>query len=299
MENQFRYSSLKIIEDFVKRNFHNNKSKMKKLLMEEPPEGFIERQLNDSRYISKVVKNLLSNILRQDNEQEAISKNLITVTGGITTQMKLDWGLENVWNEIIAPRYVRLNEMTQSNAFGSVNPSTNKFLPQVPLEHQKGYNRKRIDHRHHALDALVIACITREHVNYLNSINSERKNYSLVSRLRRTDNVTINGNPVSVAKEFYKPWETFTQDARKNLEKIIISFKQNLRIISKTNNYYQSWQKDEHSKYTKKHLKQTKGENIAIRKPIHKDTVAGLVKLKFRKWVSLPAALDNWEMITE
>lgn len=38
---------------------------MKKLLMDEIPEKFIERQLNDSRYISKLVKRLLSNIVRE------------------------------------------------------------------------------------------------------------------------------------------------------------------------------------------------------------------------------------------
>ena len=38
--------------------------------MEDIPDQFIERQLNDSRYISKVVKSLLSNIVREENEQE-------------------------------------------------------------------------------------------------------------------------------------------------------------------------------------------------------------------------------------
>lgn len=61
---------------------------MKKLLMEDIPDQFIERQLNDSRYISKVVKSLLSNIVREENEQEAISKNVIPCTGGITDRLK-------------------------------------------------------------------------------------------------------------------------------------------------------------------------------------------------------------------
>ena len=42
---------------------------------------FIERQLGDSRYISKVVKSLFSNIVREENEQEAVSKKCHPCTG--------------------------------------------------------------------------------------------------------------------------------------------------------------------------------------------------------------------------
>lgn len=45
-----------------------NRAKRKKLLMDDIPEQFIERQLNDSRYISGVVKGLLSNIVREKND---------------------------------------------------------------------------------------------------------------------------------------------------------------------------------------------------------------------------------------
>jgi CRISPR-associated endonuclease Csn1 len=291
--------SLDQYEDRIKRNFGKSRSKMKKLLMEEPPEGFIERQMNDSRYISKVVKNLLSNIVRGDNEPEVISKRIVPVTGAITAQMKNDWGMEHIWNELITPRFERLNGLTSSKNFGDINPTTGKFLPRVPLEFQKGFSKKRIDHRHHALDALVIACITKDHVNYLNSINSERKNHSLVSKLRHIEDAEVKGKMHRVAKTFIKPWLTFTQDARDALKKIVISFKQNLRIINKTSNRYTSWEKDAEGNVSKKFVKQTKGDNWAVRKPMHKDTVSGIVQLKFRKDVNLSFALDTWEMITD
>ncbi len=168
--------------------------------MEEIPEGFIERQLNDSRYISKIVKSLLSNIVREEGEQEAISKNVVPVTGAVTSQLKQDWGLEHIWNELVTPRFIRLNALTGTANFGSINPNTNKFLPQVPLELQKGFNKKRIDHRHHALDALVIACTTKNHINYLHSLNSERKNFSLVSKIREIEKALVNGTIRECAK---------------------------------------------------------------------------------------------------
>lgn len=291
--------SLDQYEDMIKRNFSKSRSKMKKLLMEDPPEGFIERQMNDSRYISKVVKNLLSNIVREDKERDAISKKVVPVTGAITSQMKHDWGMEHIWNELITPRFERLNGLTGSKNFGDVNPNTGKFLPQVPLDHQKGFSKKRIDHRHHALDALVIACITKDHVNYLNSINSERKNHSLVSKLREVEEVDVKGKMQKVAKAYLKPWNTFTQDSREALANVVVSFKQNLRVLNKTANKYQKWVEDAEGNVRKVSVRQTEGDNRAVRKPLHKDTVSGIVQLKFKKTVNLSAALDTWEMITD
>ena len=80
--------SVSVYEQFVKDNYSRNRGKMKKLLMDEIPEQFIERQLNDSRYISKVVKTLLSNVVREKAELEADSKNVIVCTGGVTDRLK-------------------------------------------------------------------------------------------------------------------------------------------------------------------------------------------------------------------
>lgn len=97
--------SIEAYEKFVKANYSGIGSKMKRLLMDDIPETFIERQLNDSRYISKVVKSLLSNIVREKDsngeyEPEAISKNVIVCTGSVTDRLKRDWGVNDVWNSI-------------------------------------------------------------------------------------------------------------------------------------------------------------------------------------------------------
>ena len=59
--------------------------------MEDIPQEFINRQLNDSRYISKMVKQLLSAIVRGQEEVVATSKFVIPCTGGITDRQKKDW----------------------------------------------------------------------------------------------------------------------------------------------------------------------------------------------------------------
>ena len=73
------------------------------------------------------------------------------------------------------------------------------FQTAVPLEYQKGFSKKRIDHRHHAMDAIVIAGATRNYVNHLNNESASRN-----------------------AK------------TREALSGIIVNLKQNLRIINKT-----------------------------------------------------------------
>ncbi|MCZ0211490.1 hypothetical protein OZK63_39710, partial [Streptomyces sp. UMAF16] len=129
-----------------------------KLLLEEIPDKMIERQLNDTRYISKFISNMLSNIVRADKDDDGLnSKNLIPGNGKITSILKQDWGLNDVWNELILPRFERMNELTNSKDFTTWNESHQKILPTVPFELSRGFQKKRIDHRHHALDALVIA----------------------------------------------------------------------------------------------------------------------------------------------
>jgi CRISPR-associated endonuclease Csn1 len=319
------YKTVKIFnldeyETFVKLHYGKNNAKMKKLLMEDIPESFIERQMNDTRYISKVIKGLLSNIVRDENEVEPTSKHVIPVTGAITDTLKQDWGLNDIWNKIVSPRFERLNKLTNTNLFGQWENKGGKlvFQTQMPLELQKGFNKKRIDHRHHAMDALVIACTTKSHVNYLNNENARKKDepirYELRNKLRRLEDIEVdrieNGvkvrKRITVAKEFIKPWTTFTKDGQKALENIVVSFKQNLRVINKTVNKFESY-KDENGnlhlnkdgKPTKSERKQIKGDNWAIRKPLHKETVAGQVNLRFRKQVTLSAAIDQWEMLVD
>ena len=294
--------SVEAYEKFVKEHYANNGIKMKKLLMEDIPDDFIERQMNDSRYISKLVKGLLSNIVREKDEngeleQESISKNVISCNGNITDRLKKDWGMNDVWNNIVLPRFRRLNELTGKDVFTTISAEGHE-IPAMPLELQKGFNKKRIDHRHHAMDAIVIACTTRDHVNLLNNEAALSKHnanrYQLQHKLRRYEKTIINGKEKEIAKEFLKPWNSFTNDAKQTLDNIIVSFKQNLRIINKTTNYYQHF--DDNGK--KVMIKQVKGDSWAIRKSMHKDTGWGEVNLrKCDKTVSLSEALKNPKVI--
>jgi CRISPR-associated endonuclease Csn1 len=274
------------------------------LLSEDIPESFINRQMNDSRYISKLVKGLLSNLVREENELEATSKNLVPVSGAITSTLKKDWGLHDKWNEIVAPRFKRLNQITNSNDFGFWDKDINAFRITVPEPLLKGFNSKRIDHRHHALDALVIACTTKDHINYLTSLNTQRNNFALVPKLRviekieTVDKKTGEIKTRNVARNFHLPWAGFPVEVQSWLLKTVISFKQNLRVINKTNNKTWQWVNRE-GNLKKELVKQSKGDNWAIRKPMHKDTVSGSVNVRIKKTVSFINGVKDWKNIVD
>ena len=81
----------------------------------------------------------------------------------------------------------------------------------------------------------------------------------------------------------------------------IVSFKQNTRVINKTVNKYQHFEPDGNGILKKQLVKQTKGENWAIRKPLHAETVSGKVLLKRVKEnpVAINSILDNLEIIVD
>lgn len=300
-----RIFSVEEYESFVKEHYKSNKQKMQRLLAEDISTEFSHRQLNDSRYISKYIRNLLSNIVREDDEQESVSKNVISCNGAITDRLKKDWGVNDVWNHIILPRFVRLEEIRADNGekFTTFNQEGHR-IPSMPLMYQKGFNKKRIDHRHHAMDAIVIACTTRDHVNLLNNECSNPQNnankHQLSRKLRRYENVSYKQDGKlkerEVPKEFLKPWEEFTRDVEFALKNVIVSFRQNLRVLNKTVNYFQHWKDNSSEKEWKE---QKSADHWSIRKPLHKETVSGEVFLWRTRFVSLREALTNPKRIVE
>lgn len=282
-------------EQHIRATFGHNQAKMKKLMLEEIPEDFIQRQMNDSRYISRLVISLLSKIVREDNEVNTTSKNVIVCTGGVTDRLKKDWGVNDVWNSIILPRFRRMNEITGNKAYTAINANGHE-VPTMPLELSKGFNKKRIDHRHHAMDAIVIACAGRNIVNYLNNASALSG-----AETTRHDLQTMLCTKKNDGQGNYKwlinmPWGSFAEDMRATIEQMIVSFKQNLRVINKSSNKNVRWNKE---KGKKEIVAQTNGNNWAIRKSMHKETVFGDVNLRFTKRVKLADALQDTSRIVD
>ncbi len=259
--------------DFIKQHYTKNRAKKNNLMALDIPEKMIERQLNDTRYISKFIMQTLSNIVRTEKDDDGgNSKNVLASNGKITSDLKRDWGMDAIWNELILPRFERLNNISNSTNFTTYNDRYQKYLPVVPFELQKGFQKKRIDHRHHAMDALIIACATRSHINFMNNKNAlDKKKSSAQKHNERFDlkKILCDKKYNSSSSENYEwvfkqPWGTFVPDAKEKLEQVIISFKQNLRVINKTVN-----QHDILKDGKKESFKQHKGQSWAIRKSLH------------------------------
>ena len=129
------------------------------------------------------------------------------------------------------------------------------------------------------MDALVIACASRNIINYLN--NESAKNQTKREDLRKK---LCDKNRI-----IRKPWETFTQDAQAALEDVVVSFKNYVRVINKATNYYEKYEAN-----GKKGMAKQEGHDMwAIRKPLHKETVFGHVNLRRKVTVKLKDAINN------
>lgn len=318
--------------NIVKTQFSGTKRLI--LLSKEIPKGFISSQLNSARHIARKAMELLSHIVREPEEVEFRSKNVLPVTGMVTTELKRAWKLDEVWTELVAPRYMRLNELTQSNLFGSWQTSKNGTryfdcnLDEIIRAKDESYDIKRIDHRHHALDALVVALCTEDHVNYINNINADAKSdnygkqkqiekyrqtlkrkikftkrdderdennwyYMLPGETRREDADNSRRDTVVEMNYQFKGDATFGQDYKNMvltaLQNTITTFKQNLRVINKRVNYY----KNSPNSIARQNTDNGQKENWAIRRSLGKDTFYGKTTINGVDKITLRTALDT------
>ena len=271
---------VKLINDIYK----NNSRKRENLLRTELPQGFNNRQMNDSRYIAVKVKELLNNAVRAEvGDDGAGSKNVVVCTGAVTDRLKQDWGVNDKWNEIILPRFMAMNEKVadksdSNNCF--IAKSNGHLIPTVPTDMLKGFNKKRIDHRHHAMDAIVIACASRAMVQFFSN-QSANKGGNMFENLKKSlcHNDANNGWVVNM------PWETFPTDVKNALESITVSIKHRQRIVTRTTNHYTV------TKGGRREVR--KQATYAIRQSLHKDTVWGLVNLQQMEQMSLKDAIKE------
>lgn len=237
------------VEDYTyfADNVFTNKKKKRHLKLYEVPEDFVERQMNDTKYISKTVAQFLRPIAVGNDTDEGV----IYSSGSITSDLKNKWGLNKLWKEILKPRFERLEGILGEPL---ILPSETK---EGDYHFAKDY--KRIDHRHHALDALVIACTSRSHIKYLNSLNSLSNNKKDIAKyyewakwkylLNKKKQFENQENGMT---EFGMPWERFYLDAKEAIESIVVSHKPTSKLISKAHNKYYKWQEVEPGKWEKK-----------------------------------------------
>lgn len=295
--------SLDRYEQLVNQNFTDKKREI--LLSKDIPDDFTNSQRVNMQYISKMAMKLLSNIVREKDEDTYRSKNVLATNGTITSELKRHWKLNEAWNNLTSPRFKRLNELTNSNLFGDYRKieGHDVFVNDVPEEVRKNFDPKRIDHRHHAMDALVIALTTEEYVQYLNNISSQDENDEqklktrkglkyLLTNSRRGFNdekewyflppaQTKSAEGISEFEYQYKDSKSkiFKEIAQEALENTVASFKQKNRIIRQRWNKYLKYNDNGQIEINKEDNLESKMK-YNVRQALHLDTFYGKVKLQ-------------------
>ena len=163
---------------------------------------FQNNQLNDTRYLSKIARQYLAQIC---------DPNKIKVANGkLTSLLRHHWGLNSILNKNLnAQENQATNISNEVIAEEIIDAETGKvFIEKTKKSEKKNQKPKnRDDHRHHAVDAIVIAMTETRLLQQISRDNS---------RGHDLDRLVIN---------VPSHWNRFREDAVVAIEKIIVSHK--------------------------------------------------------------------------
>lgn len=146
-------------------------------------EGFLARQLTDMQYISRLALTYLAHLYDQEEvDLDGVYKRhgrVRALPGRMTEMLRRQWSL----NELLHG-----HNLTGGDAAKPKN---------------------RLDHRHHAIDAIVIACTSR----------------ALIQRLATASAKAEEREAERVVARIDTPWPTFREDVRTAVGAIIVSHK--------------------------------------------------------------------------
>lgn len=135
----------------------------------EDENNFLPRALVDTQYLSRIATTYLDALYTEGGK-------VWVVSGRLTGMLRRYWGL----NDLLSDK--------------------NKF---------PANEKNRTDHRHHAIDAAIVAAIDRSLV----------KQISLASKRNKEIGVSAN----KIAKNTPMPWDGFRNDIKSKLDKIVVS----------------------------------------------------------------------------
>lgn len=233
---QHKIQSIDAYLSHINENFFGKKKR--NLLLEKIPTNPVERQLKDTQYISVAVKNELAKIVGSDNVK--------TSTGEVTSFLRSRWGLRDLFMRLTTERFKQME-------LWDINPETGKPNDEwVKLEFDEKKNKKilkiknwskRYDHRHHAIDALVVSLTGQSHIQRLNNLNKylqdELTNRKDEFKIEVKEDETIleaffnleekrrEGiqKQIESSRYFEKPFEDLIKQAKTLLETMVVSIK--------------------------------------------------------------------------
>lgn len=262
------------------------------LLTDEIPQDFNARNLQDTRYISRKAVELLHPVATQT---------VAVTSGSVTDHLRNIWRLNDAFKEVLIPRWEALDELyiriLEENADKKKRKKKDDeeaddlrarlMVPAVQYRTVKGHQRidlrdwnKRLDHRHHALDAMVTVLTTQSIIKRLADLNKFYKAQKHLDEKKK-------------AQWFPLPAADIAEQVKQQLRDILVSHKSTNRLTAKNTNRTRL-RNPETGRLT---TEEQRPKPTTARGMLHKETVFGKIKVIEEKKTPIAKALINVELV--
>lgn len=185
-------------------------------LKEDIPSDFLERQLRLTQYISRQAMAILQQGIRRVSASE----------GGVTARLRSLWGYDDILHTLNLDRYDSMGETERVYREGE---TTEKLRI-------KDWS-KRMDHRHHAIDALVVASTRQGYIQRLNRVSSESEREAMsgeieVQKATKTDKLSL------LERWLTQRPHLSVRAVSDKVAEILISYRPGKRVVTRGRNIY-------------------------------------------------------------
>ena len=185
-------------------------------LKEDIPSDFLERQLRLTQYISRQAMAILQQGIRRVSASE----------GGVTARLRSLWGYDDILHTLNLDRYDSMGETERVSREGV---TTGKL--------RITNWSKRMDHRHHAIDALVVASTRQGYIQRLNRVSSESEREAMsgeieVQKAANTDKLSL------LERWLTQRPHLSVRAVSDKVAEILISYRPGKRVVTRGRNIY-------------------------------------------------------------
>jgi CRISPR-associated endonuclease Csn1 len=179
-------------------------------------ENFIDRQLRETAYIARKAKEILGKVCH----------NVTSTEGNVTAKLRQLWGWDDVLMNLQLERFKYANQ-TKLETWTS-DHGNRKHTKEII---DKEIWTKRDDHRHHAIDALVIACTQQGFIQRINTLSSSDVKDGMRKELEE-DRIVYNERLTLLENYLVEKKPFSTEEIEHEADKILVSFKAGKKVAT-------------------------------------------------------------------
>lgn len=177
-------------------------------------ESFIDRQLRETAYIARKARMLL----------KRVCNNVHTTEGTVTATLRKLWGWDDVLMNLQLPKYKTLG-LTQIKEWTSDHGKRKHLKEEI-----KDWT-KRDDHRHHAIDALLVACTKQGFIQRMNTLSASDVKDEMKKEVDEAKNTY--SERLTLLEQYLTDKRPFnTKQVEDAASQILISFKAGKRVAT-------------------------------------------------------------------